>query len=249
MSRILKLVHGVVGAPHCPTSPTFSRTSGRRQSFGSLITWISTSAHFHSRKLRRLHTDTLKSAGASYSKACPVSLLRTTMSDYPPPQDGISPSPPAVDVDAETDTPDRAESPDLLLTMSASVVLADLPRDASAALASAGGFAVDKVVIKFKPVGSAPALAQDVCKISAARKFEEVVRYLRRKLRCKNSDSVFLYVNSAFAPSLDEVVGNLHQVCPNSLDRHPCAKREMSQCFKNSHGQLIVAYSITPAFG
>lgn len=172
------------------------------------------------------------------------------MPDYPPPQDGISsPSPPAVDVDAETDTPDRAESPDLLLTMSASVVLADLPRDASAALASAGGFAVDKVVIKFKPVGSAPSLAQDVCKISAARKFEEVVRYLRRKLRCKNSDSVFLYVNSAFAPSLDEVVGNLHQVCPTSLDRRPCAKMEMSQCFKNSHGQLIVAYSITPAFG
>ncbi|KAH7151817.1 ubiquitin-like autophagy protein Apg12-domain-containing protein [Dactylonectria estremocensis] len=115
--------------------------------------------------------------------------------------------------------------------MSASVVLADLPRDASAALASAGGFPVDKVVIRFKPVGSAPALTQDVCKISAERKFEEVVRYLRRKLRCQNTDSVFLYVNSAFAPSLDEVIGNLHQ------------------CFKNSSNQLIVAYSLTPAFG
>ncbi|KAK7421534.1 Ubiquitin-like protein [Neonectria magnoliae] len=115
--------------------------------------------------------------------------------------------------------------------MSASVVLADLPRDASAALANAGAFPVDKVVIRFKPVGSAPGLTQDVCKISAARKFEEVVRYLRRKLRCRDSDSVFLYVNSAFAPSLDEVVGNLHQ------------------CFKNAQEQLIVAYSLTPAFG
>jgi ubiquitin-like protein ATG12 len=124
-----------------------------------------------------------------------------------------------------------AASPNLPLTMSASVVLADLPRDATAALEAAGSFKTDKIVVRFKPVGSAPSLAQDVCKISATRRFEEVVRYLRKKLRCKETDSVFLYVNSAFAPSLDEVVGNLHQ------------------CFKNSHGQLVVAYSLTPAFG
>ncbi|KAL7816223.1 ubiquitin-like autophagy protein Apg12 domain-containing protein [Trichoderma gracile] len=104
-------------------------------------------------------------------------------------------------------------SPEIPLTLSASVMLADLPRDATAALASAGELfpAHSKVVVKFKAVGSAPALQQDVCKISAGRKFEEVVRYLRRKLRCKETESVFLYVNSAFAPSLDEVVGNLHQ--------------------------------------
>ncbi|KZZ96701.1 Autophagy-related protein 12 [Moelleriella libera RCEF 2490] len=115
--------------------------------------------------------------------------------------------------------------------MSASVMIADLPRDATAALASVGGFKQDKVVVKFKPVGSAPRLAQELCKISATRKFEEVVKFLRRKLKCKDTDSVFLYVNSAFAPSLEEVVGNLHQ------------------CFKNPQDQLVVAYSITPAFG
>lgn len=111
------------------------------------------------------------------------------------------------------DDSSRPDSPELPLTMTASVMLSDLPRDATAALASAGSFAPEeKVVIRFKAVGSAPALAQDVCKITAARRFEEVVRYLRRKLRCKDTDSVFLYVNSAFAPSLDEVVGNLHKV-------------------------------------
>ncbi|KAL6902777.1 ubiquitin-like autophagy protein Apg12 domain-containing protein [Trichoderma evansii] len=150
-----------------------------------------------------------------------------------PPSHPASPMP-----DADSDTNNNsnrdsgAASPEIPLTLSASVVLADLPRDATKALASAGGFPpTSKVVVKFKAVGSAPALQQDVCKISAARKFEEVVRYLRRKLRCKDTDSVFLYVNSAFAPSLDEVVGNLHQ------------------CFKNAHDQLVVAYSITPAFG
>ena len=74
-------------------------------------------------------------------------------------------------------------------------------------------------MVKFKPVGSAPPLKQEVCRISADRKFEEVVRYLRRKLKVDveggSSESVFLYVNSAFAPSLDEVVGNLWMVSFN----------------------------------
>ena len=36
--------------------------------------------------------------------------------------------------------------------------------------------------------------------------------YLRRVLKCKDTESVFLYVNSTFAPALDEIVGNLHRV-------------------------------------
>lgn len=104
--------------------------------------------------------------------------------------------------------------------------------------------------MRFKPVGSAPLLAQDVCKISATRRFEEVVRYLRRKLKCKNTDSVFLYVNSAFAPSLDEVVGNLHQVCSARASLlASLVLISSSQCFKNANDQLVVAYSLTPAFG
>ena len=39
-----------------------------------------------------------------------------------------------------------------------------------------------------------------------------MVSYLRKTLRVGEGDSVFLYVNSAFAPSLEEVVGNLHRV-------------------------------------
>lgn len=125
--------------------------------------------------------------------------------------DNDSPSP-ALASPAPEEDDGGTDSPELPLTMSASVVLADLPQDATAALASVGGFAQEKVVVRFKAVGSAPSLTQDLCKITATRKFEEVVRYLRRKLRCKDTDSVFLYINSAFAPSLDEVVGNLHQV-------------------------------------
>ncbi|KAG5922575.1 Ubiquitin-like protein [Claviceps africana] len=142
-----------------------------------------------------------------------------------------STSTPSASASASETLPGDDRGP-LPLTMTASVTLADLPHDAAAALASVDGFRpADKVVVRFKPVGGAPVLAQELCKITAGRRFEEVVRYLRRRLRCGESDSVFLYVNSAFAPSLDEVVGNLHR------------------CFKNAQDQLVIAYSMTPAFG
>jgi ubiquitin-like protein ATG12 len=57
-------------------------------------------------------------------------------------------------------------------------------------------------------------LRQSVCKISSTQKFEAVVGYLRRVLKLDGAgkESVFCYVNSSFAPSLDEVVGNLWRV-------------------------------------
>lgn len=87
-----------------------------------------------------------------------------------------------------------------------------LPRDATAALAAAGGFPQEKVVVRFKPVGAAPALRRDVVKVTSSQKFETVVAHVRKVLRVKDSESVFLYVNSTFAPALDEVVGNLWRV-------------------------------------
>ncbi|KAK4147579.1 uncharacterized protein C8A04DRAFT_24838 [Dichotomopilus funicola] len=124
------------------------------------------------------------------------------------------------------------DSPDLPLTMTASTVLLTLPRDATAALAAAGAFPQEKVVVRFKPVGgSAPPIKRDLVKVASAHKFESVVAYLRRTLRVAETDSVFLYVNNTFAPALDEVVGNLWR------------------CFKDSSDHLNVSYSITPAFG
>ena len=68
------------------------------------------------------------------------------------------------------------------------------------------------VPVRFQAVGSAPILRQKVFKVSASQKFETVVNFLRKKLECKPTDSVFLYVNSVFAPGLDEGVGNLFRV-------------------------------------
>jgi ubiquitin-like protein ATG12 len=106
---------------------------------------------------------------------------------------------------------------DLPLTLASSMILTALPRDASTALASAGEFPAAKVTVRFVAIGSASTLRQKVCKISATQRFEQVVSYLRRMLRVGVTDSVFLYVNSSFAPALDEVVGNLHRVSVPAL--------------------------------
>ncbi|KAH7397829.1 ubiquitin-like autophagy protein Apg12 [Cadophora sp. MPI-SDFR-AT-0126] len=128
--------------------------------------------------------------------------------------------------------PDSADhEPDIPLTLASSMILTSLPRDAATALATAGDFPKPKVTVHFKAVGSAPTLRKQVCSISSTQRFEVVVAYLRRVLKVGEMDSVFLYVNSSFAPALDEVVGNLHR------------------CFKDSKDQLIVTYSMTPAFG
>jgi ubiquitin-like protein ATG12 len=99
--------------------------------------------------------------------------------------------------------------------MAASTVLMGLPRDATAALVAAGGFPLEKVVIRFKPVGSAPAIRRERVKVSSTQKFESVVVNLRRFLKVSDTESVFLYINNTFAPALEEVVGNLWRVSSN----------------------------------
>ncbi|RMJ24359.1 hypothetical protein PHISP_04760 [Aspergillus sp. HF37] len=126
--------------------------------------------------------------------------------------------------------PDEEHGADLPLTMSASVVLSSLPRDAHKALADVEAVDTGKATVRFQPLPGAPILKNRIFKISASQRFETVVKFLRKKLDCKESDSVFCYVNSVFAPGLDEGVGGLWR------------------CFKTDD-QLIVAYSMTPAFG
>lgn len=101
---------------------------------------------------------------------------------------------------------------DLPLTLASSMILTSLPRDAASALRVAGEFPTPKITVRFVAIGSAPALRQKICRISSTQRFEQVVSYLRRILKVGALDSVFLYVNSSFAPALDEIVGNLHGV-------------------------------------
>ncbi|KAK5045213.1 Ubiquitin-like protein [Exophiala bonariae] len=125
---------------------------------------------------------------------------------------------------------DNTTTGDLPMSMHASVILTNLPKDASAALALVDDLDDFKVSVRFQPIGSAPMLKQKVFKINASSRFSVVLNFLRKKVGVREGDGLFLYVNSVFAPGLDEGVGNLFR------------------CFKVDD-QLIVSYSTTPAFG
>lgn len=130
----------------------------------------------------------------------------------------------------EEDPDEDDENTEQPLTMAQSVVLTSLPQNAHAALEGAGELAQAKVTVRFQPVGNAPPLRQRVFKITSTQSFATVVASLRKKLGIEPSQSVFCYVNSIFAPGLDEAVGNLWR------------------CFKTGD-ELVVAYAMMPAFG
>ncbi|KAJ7686664.1 ubiquitin-like autophagy protein Apg12-domain-containing protein [Mycena rosella] len=90
------------------------------------------------------------------------------------------------------------------------------------------------VILRFMPVGNTPVLKQNVFRLAAASPFEVVVRNLRKKLGLKAQDPLFTYINFAFAPAPDEVLGNLY----NSFGTQMGGTR-----------QLVVHYSSTPAWG
>ncbi|TXT13922.1 uncharacterized protein COLE_00115 [Cutaneotrichosporon oleaginosum] len=87
-----------------------------------------------------------------------------------------------------------------------------------------------KIVVLFKSIGSAPIMKSNIFKISSANKFQTVTTFLRKQLGFKNTDPLFTYINGAFAPTPDDIVGNLFD-CYQTGDR------------------LIVNYSNTQAWG
>ncbi|ELR12941.1 Autophagyrelated protein 12, putative [Acanthamoeba castellanii str. Neff] len=87
-----------------------------------------------------------------------------------------------------------------------------------------------KVVIMFKAVGGASALKVNKFKLQAKASFQFIVDFLRKQLRCKPTDPLFLFVNGAFQPNPEEVIADLFK------------------CFHNS-GQLVINYCTTAAWG
>jgi ubiquitin-like protein ATG12 len=87
---------------------------------------------------------------------------------------------------------------------------------------------MDKIVIHFRPAGNAPILKQSKFKLSPSLTVHSVQEFLVRQLQCESVP--FVYVNSAFAPSPEQVVGDLFN------------------CYAIDNC-LIINYSITAAWG
>lgn len=86
-----------------------------------------------------------------------------------------------------------------------------------------------KVKIHFVAVGSAPLMKRTKFQIGSDQRFAAVIGFLRKMLKL-GQGSLFLYVNAAFVPSPDELVGDL------------------DDCFA-VRGELIIHYSLQEAWG
>lgn len=180
-----------------------------------------------------------------------------------------SPSPGPEDLPAPPKIPEEV-SRNLPVALSASVVLTALPLDGLLALDKASSpkpvrgtgsirnyFSYLQqtncrtVSIRFKAIGSAPILIKDVYKIKTNQRFESVVKFLRDNLGIAASESIFTYINSTFAPALDENVGNLYNVRLTAVATvvvNEILIDECTQSFKVDD-QLVVWYCRTAAFG
>ncbi|KXT04412.1 hypothetical protein AC578_3642 [Pseudocercospora eumusae] len=119
------------------------------------------------------------------------------MSSSPP-----NPESPAEDEEEEEE--EETTAADMPMTMSASIILDHLPKDASKALTTAGQLEQDKITVRLSALPNTPALKQPRFKCSSHQRFEYIVRFLRKKLGLRDHEGVFCYVNSVFAPGLDE---------------------------------------------
>jgi ubiquitin-like protein ATG12 len=89
----------------------------------------------------------------------------------------------------------------------------------------------NKVKVHFVAVGSAPIMKKTKFQLGADQRFAAVTMFLRKMLKMAGTgSSLFLYCNSSFVPSPDELVGDLND------------------CF-SVRGELVIHYSFQEAWG
>lgn len=88
----------------------------------------------------------------------------------------------------------------------------------------------NKIIVLLKNVGDAPILRRNKFKLEPAKNISYIVDFIKKVLRTESNQSIFIYINQSFAPSLDQTIQNLY-------DCYACDKK------------LVLHYAITPAWG
>ena len=105
---------------------------------------------------------------------------------------------------------------------------------------------VDIVVVRFKGVGNAPIMKQNMYKITATNRFQAVIQFLRKELGWPSGEPLvrlfvyafdvmddelllrqFLYINSTFSPAPDDTVLNLFKVSGLLLHYPPSSMKNL----------------------
>ncbi|XP_050521991.1 ubiquitin-like protein ATG12 [Daktulosphaira vitifoliae] len=88
----------------------------------------------------------------------------------------------------------------------------------------------EKIEILLKATGNAPILKTKKWMVEKEKTVAAIIEFLRKLLKLEPTDSLFLYVNQAFAPSPDQTMKNLYD------------------CY-NTNGRIILHYCRTQAWG
>ncbi|OAF66943.1 hypothetical protein A3Q56_05322 [Intoshia linei] len=67
-----------------------------------------------------------------------------------------------------------------------------------------------KVDILLNATGDAPIMKNKKWKLDRAKTIESILEFIRNYLDLKDDQSMFIYINQAFAPALDSTIGNLY---------------------------------------
>ncbi|XP_065205626.1 autophagy protein 12-like [Planococcus citri] len=87
-----------------------------------------------------------------------------------------------------------------------------------------------KVDLLFKATGNAPIMKTKKWKVSSSKTIGGITTFLRNYLKLSPSESLFLYVNQAFAPAPDQIIRNLYE------------------CY-GAEGTLVIHYCKSQAWG
>eukprot|EP00667_Euglena_gracilis_P027055 EG_transcript_33177 len=103
------------------------------------------------------------------------------------------------------------------------------PTSAPVSIPGEPGEVPDKVLVQLQPV-NAPILKQRKFKLSKDKEFVYIAEFLREALKMQHEAPLFLFINSTFAPCMNETIGDLWR------------------CFQ-VQGTLVVNYSPQQAWG
>lgn len=90
--------------------------------------------------------------------------------------------------------------------------------------------AAEKIKVHFVSVGAAPIMKKTKFQISSDQRFASVHMFLRKVLKLKPGESLFLYLHAAFCPGPDESL------------------RDLNETF-SKRGELVIHYSLQQAWG
>ncbi|KAI6182795.1 Ubiquitin-like protein ATG12 [Aphelenchoides bicaudatus] len=88
-----------------------------------------------------------------------------------------------------------------------------------------------KVLVTFKGICDAPIMKNKSFNVKRTDTVADLLKAIRKSLQLASTDSLYIFINQAFSPSLDHTVGTL------------------KDCYAANDEKLFIYYSMTPAYG